>query len=83
MQKTQIATPRALQKLSMQLHTLPTIMLAVVGCDVNYNSYKNAYLTEEAYRIVASRSTSRLVQGLLYLDGRNSQKYLHQDQAYF
>ena len=22
-------------------------------------------------------------QGLLYLDGRNSQKYLHQDQAYF
>ena len=21
-------------------------------------------------------------QGLLYLDGRNSQKYLHQDQAY-
>ena len=46
--KAQIATPRALQKLSMQLHTLPTIMLAVVGCDVNYNSYKNAYLTEDA-----------------------------------
>ena len=22
-------------------------------------------------------------QGLLYLDGSNSQKYLHQDQAYF
>ena len=24
-----------------------------------------------------------LEQGLLYLDGRNSQKYLHQTQAYF
>ena len=23
------------------------------------------------------------IQGLLYLDGRNSQKYLHQDQADF
>ena len=23
------------------------------------------------------------MHGLLYLDGRNSQKYLHQDQAYF
>ena len=27
--------------------------------------------------------TIRIVQGLLYLDGRNSQKYLHQDKAYF
>ena len=27
--------------------------------------------------------TTVIIQGLLYLDGRNSQKYLHQDQADF
>ena len=33
--------------------------------------------TENSKHVVVAR------QGLLYLDGRNSQKYLHQDQAYF
>ena len=31
----------------------------------------------------SARDYGSTSQGLLYLDGRNSQKYLHQDQAYF
>ena len=35
------------------------------------------------FRVLSLVMKNGPMQGLLYLDGRNSQKYLHQDQAYF
>ena len=45
---------------------------------------KNQFVKPLEYTNMAfDRPILQLIQGLLYLDGRNSQKYLHQDQADF
>ena len=40
-------------------------------------------ISEKVLAVDFCLGSGLLNQGLLYLDGRNSQKYLHQDQADF
>jgi hypothetical protein len=47
------------------------------------NEIANYFLPYKSVLLRREHNNYNSNQGLLDLDGRNSQKYLHQDQAYF